>query len=307
MIGRSSVADPAAAKDRMKRCAFCGAAALRPFKLGAYHPRRPAHGPFDLYRCERCRSIITDPPVTPDALDAFYHGEYESGLPSELLRAREAAPLNAFYAKSLQRALRFGNRRAGLAWIEVGAGTGLLARRFGTTFPDSRGTAVDFHDRPPALRDVSNVKWIRGDLNANALDVLDPADVVIALAVFEHVISVERFLESLVDLVNPGGSLYLVCPDAGSPMFRVTGTRWPYWSPGEHLNIPTIAGAKAIVERVVRERGRRLFEARIASVTMPYPLRYLAAFLRLPLLPLILPTWSVPVPAGALEILARIE
>lgn len=285
------------------RCVFCFGA-LVPWVRGAYHPTIRDHGPFDLYRCAACRSVVTAPPPDAERLAGFY-ARYEDGQAPHLLRVREDSPQIAWYSQCADHIAAFAHPSSDFTWLEVAAGSGTFARLFATRFPASSGTALDYHPRPADLSDRANVRWRQGDLNVDAPDA-ETYDVVAALSVLEHVPDVEGFVRRLVRSVRPGGTLYVVCPDATSPMARLLAKRWPYYLPGEHLHVPSLRGARALLDRVLASEGRTA-RSRVRPITVPYTVRYLAAYAGLGAPARVLPkTLSVPVPAGALEIAATI-
>jgi SAM-dependent methyltransferase len=167
-------------------------------------------------------------------------------------------------------------------------------------FPNAEGVALDWAARPAGLDD--RVDWRVADLNEDAFaDAVAPADLVVSLSVWEHVLDPAAFVRRLLRLVAPGGLLYLVCPDAGSLAFRVLRSRWPYWIPGEHLHMPTADGARRCVERAAPGS-----EISVGSVGLPYPPSYVLGFLGLDRLS----RWTrslpaMPLPVGALETVCR--
>jgi hypothetical protein len=173
-------------------------------------------------------------------------------------------------------------------------------------FPAGSGIGIDLHARP-AFVTAPNVSWLQRDLNTGTFSDIAPADVVVALAVFEHVRAIEDFLTTMIALVKPNGSLYIMCPDAGSLAAKIMGPKWPYYLPGEHIHMPTIRGARSALERALGATGRGLRRSRIRAVPMEYTLRYLAAYLHLPFRNAIPPGASLPIPAGVLEIAAQLD
>jgi hypothetical protein len=122
------------------------------------------------------------------------------------------------------------------------------------------------------------------------------------VSVWEHVLEPGAFASKLLKLVAPGGLLYLVCPDAGSLAHRVLRTRWPYFLPGEHLNMPTRRGARRCLERAA-EPGDSITVDRVG---LPYPPAYVLGALGLGRLA----RWArrlpaLPLPVGALEAVFR--
>lgn len=286
-------------------CLYCGSAALRCTHTGLFHPLKTDHGPFAFYKCLECGSGLTLPPPSAESLNALY-GSFESGLPEEMRRWRQDAPLTSWDQQCLDHAMaRAGKQPADrFLWIDVGAGGGELARLAAAQYPDATGIAVDLHRRPRSLDGLNNVQWIESDINRRgfAAQLNVQADVVISVAVWEHVRRPDWFLEDLVQLVKPNGTLYLVSPDYGSAASRLLGRYWPFFTPGEHLCMPSVEGAKQILNRLCRDAAGANVEMFVRRVSLPYPVRYTMSYFRVGWLGRMFPRrWIFPLPAGVLE------
>ena len=295
--------------DGAARCVFCGSSDLSRTHTGLVHPMRPAHGPFDFYLCGSCGSGLTLPPPSLDSLTALYQS-FDRGLP-ELHRTITADdPQDGLYDLCVDRVAELTGHSPGdhFRWIDVAAGGGELAASMCERFPASQGRAIDLHERPASLDDLDRVEWRTCDLNAPdfAAPFEGGADVVTAIAVWEHVVSPDRFVRNLVRLLDPDarpGLIYLLCPDYGSAARRLMGERWPYFTPGEHLFIPTTQGAERCLVSQCEAAARTTSEIWARAVRLRDSVRY--AVLRAGF-PLALGRWiprslRVGMPAGALE------
>lgn len=288
-----------------RACAFCGGADLEQTHDGLYHPFKPDHGPFAFHRCRACGSGLTVDPPSAERLDALYTS-FRDGLPALHRDLMAGDPQRDLYLRCARRLLRRAARTG--AWVDVGAGGGELSEILGGLAPDSAGAAVDRHERPERLTACANVRWIRADLNddgfAARAGLEDSADMVISTAVWEHVVRPDAYALELVRMLRPGGVLYLLCPNYGSLARRGLGRRWPYFTPGEHLNMPTARGARACLGRQWAAVHPNAPEPVIHSgpLALPYSLRYVLrrfGFDRLG--KLVPPRLGLPLPAGALE------
>lgn len=242
------------------------------FDAAGFHPYVPGHGPFRIFRCGQCGSIFTYPNPSMEMMAAFYSG-YQKGMYHKISTLRERFPLDAWFSQCLQRIRRlFPDPGARFTWMDLGAGDGIMSVWMEKAYPNSEGIAVDFHERPPKLA-ASGVRWISADLNRD-LHGLPSVDLVFSITVLEHVLDPRDFVDGILALLHPGGSLYLNCPRADSMAFRLMGKRWPYYLPGEHITIPSVKGLLDMVGTCCRSRFGRIGPLAVRPVIMPYPLGY---------------------------------
>jgi len=278
---------------------------------GLHHRLAPDLRPSNFHRCRSCGSGVTVEPPTEDDLRALY-SRFCDGLPKSQRDAYAADPQTAWYRACLTRISALGHlreRTPPFTWLELGAGGGELSAMMASRFPLALGTAVDQHPAPALLAESKQVGWRVADLNRPgfARDLGARADVVFAIAVWEHVVDPFAFVCEAMRLLAPGGLLYLVCPDYGSAARRLMRRRWPYFSPGEHLNMPSLEGARCCLRRASEEVGLapKLGPApliRARAVWLPYTLGYVARRFGLDRLARRMSAGlAVPLPAGALE------
>lgn len=290
-------------------CWFCGGASLECVQRGLYHPAKRDHGPFEFDRCAGCGSGITPTPPTREQLAALY-GSFRDGLP-DLQRSLAADdPQVAWYARCAKRVTRLSGRTAEseFRWVDVGAGGGELSVLLAERFPRSRGTALDLHPRPASLTARDRVDWLQRDVNGAFSAGLPRADVVVSTAVWEHVLRPDLFVREALELLSPGGLLYLICPNYDSLASRLLGARWPYFTPGEHLHMPSPEGARRCLERAWSSLQGAPGGVEIASrpIFLPYTLRYVLRRFGMEKLGRLMPAaLHLPLPVGALESVAR--
>jgi SAM-dependent methyltransferase len=273
---------------------------------GVFHPFKPDHGPFNIHRCIDCGSCQTDPPPSPDSLKTLY-GSYIDGLPDLHRSITADDPQTALYSKCISRINALSGRQTKdtFSWIDVGGGGGEFSALMAAKFPNSYGTAIDLHSCPKLLAKVSNVEWQQVDINQeNFSAALPQFNLVASIAVLEHVLRPDLFIQNLLRLLRPGGMIYLMCPNNASFAGRILGRRWPYFTPGEHLAIPSPSGMRHCLQnewQQIREKGE---QASIVArpLMLPYTLRYVLRRLGADTFGKYLPVGlSLPLPAGALE------
>jgi len=297
-------------------CPYCGSARLRETHSGLFNRFKPDHGPFDFLRCVDCGSGTTRPVPTRDQLTALY-STFVDGMPGGLREIMEDRAASPWHERPVARLRQLAGLtpQSEFVWHDVGAGAGEMARLMATTFPRSRGLCTDLHERPQTLGPpIPSITWIKADLNDErfAENGAPRADVVYATGVWEHLQRPDLFVRNLLRLLKPHGLLYLVCPNVDCLAFKVMGRAWPYFSPGEHLHMPTPAGAARCIERQLSIEGRTLpAEIRSTPISIPYKLNYFLSYvvtrLGLPGKVTIFPDWlALPFPTGALETWLRL-
>lgn len=288
-------------------CCFCGSRNLKKTHDGLFHPFKKDHGPFSFHRCRNCGSGLTLQPPTGAELTRLY-ASFQDGYAEEVRDMRQGDPQLAIYARQVRRMLRHAERSGERpqTWIDVGAGGGEMSTLIAEALPDATGIAVDLHECPASLASPGRITWKQADINDDhfAAGVGGTAQLVVSSAVWEHVLHPDRFIGNLLRLLAPGGLLYLMTPDYGSLACRLMGRRWPYFEPGEHLNMPTAAGAVSCLLRQWRvvhgDQGDPVI--RCGPLLLPYSLSF--TFKRIGLSPLgrlFPPGFALPLPTGILE------
>lgn len=289
-------------------CCFCDSTNLQVSYQRQLHPVFPEIGQFTIYRCDNCSSMITYPGPEKEVLEKLY-GSFKGGIQKQLQQLRSESPLDALYIQSIRRAVGSMpdkvNQNSVFTWLDVGAGDGILSAMLADKYPDAKGIAVDFHSRPEKLNQLKSVKWIQADLNTTNLQTfieLQSIDLVISLAVLEHVQDPAHFIRHLLPLVSKKGMVYVACPASDSFAGRLMGRKWPYFIPGEHLNIPSKKGCRMMFQRLIANERNAKFEIEVKSIFAPYPVKYLFNYFGgTGIAKLISPKLTLPVPSGVLE------
>jgi SAM-dependent methyltransferase len=274
------------------KCLYCDSPSLHLKYEKAHHPFIQDHGPFDQFECDKCRSLVTHPKPDPTVMNKFYQN-YQDGMPAHLREGRANYSQENLYRNYLEIAKK-EVRSSKFRWLEVGAGGGEFAKLMGEAFPEAQGTCIDFHPRPTHLTH-QNVDWQIVDLNREFGSFAGEFDLIVSFAVFEHVIHPNDYLDNFVRLLAPGGVGLILCPDYSSLMRKAMDQKWPYYLPGEHLNMPSVKGMKKILEKYP------LKSSEVRRVNMNYSCKYILHSLNLKLVNKLVPVdFNVPVPSGVL-------
>jgi SAM-dependent methyltransferase len=264
-------------------CCFCGGHVRLRYK-NQFHKMDTTFGPFDFGECDDCGSGITLNPPSPERLALFY-SDYAKWRP-DFYKAADRE-LDAQYQSYAARILPLAPSGT---WLDIGGGFGevanLIARR------NANGTMIDIGPRPAGL----TVDYRSVDLNNENWE-LPQFDFVYSVAVLEHVLHPDQFIAQSAAVVRPGGHIAVICPDYGSLARRLLGSAWPYYLPGEHLNIPSREGMRRNLARA------GLDDVRVCGMTVDYNLRYALAAAGISAIKA--PNVSLPMPTGILCATAR--
>ena len=272
------------------------------------HPLFPEIGMFSIYRCNNCSSMITYPVPDTEVLKELY-SSFKGGIQEKYQQLRAESPLDALYIQSIRRAFDSLkdkiNENSVFTWLDVGAGDGILSAMLAEKYPNARGSAVDFHSKPEKLNRFDSVQWVQADLNTSSLQTfieLKSIDLVISLAVLEHVQNPADFIRHLLPLVSKKGVVYVACPASDSFAGRSMGRKWPYFIPGEHINIPSKKGCQIMFRHLIANEKHAKFEISVKSILAPYPVKYILNYFGgSRIAKFISPKLILPVPSGVLE------
>lgn len=199
---------------------------------------------FDLHQCQKCGVLWAHAPDAP-VIDEIYNSYYDRAT-------FEIPPATANSLTALVDSLepyRTTNR-----WLDIGYGEGALLKMAENNRWQCYGTEVS----PGAIAYGETRKWT---VTRDAMD--DPRfppggfDVVTMIELIEHVPNPSYFFDFAMQMLRPGGVLYLTTPNIGSINYRILGINWSsVISPPEHLTIWSGRGMRSILQRVGFEKIR---------------------------------------------------
>lgn len=290
-----------------KVCVFCGSDSVFLQYPASYHPVVKSWGPFDIYRCRKCASLFTNPLPTASRLSGFYSG-LEGGIQADVAAIRKTTPLTAWYRQCIRSAMKkWGQAETSQSfrWLDVAAGNGELSRLMLEMYPGASGVAVDLHQEPKGLEKSDRLRWIKSDLNEWDTSLLadERFDVIFGVSILEHILHPAMLVSKMLKLAAPGSVLYLAAPDTRSWAAGILRKKWPYFLPGEHLNMPSVQGMTAMLNQCLLEAGKSgSGKVTVNSIRLNYPVNYLLNYFRIPFPgKFFSDNFTVGTPSGALE------
>lgn len=228
-------------------CCICGAVDGAPVGVGEDFEYHTSAQSFLAVRCPSCDLIYLDPrpslaslPVIyPDDYHAFMFDEEQFGIVHKVRSRLEA-----------RRLLRAGRGLPADAHVlDVGCGDGFhldLLRKHGPSGWFLHG--VDTDERAAAAAGRRGLDVEVGSVEQSRIA---PGSIDLALCIqtIEHVADPVTVLRSIGNLLKPGGRLYLITDNTGSPDFRLTkGRHWGGYHFPRHWNLFNKASLRKLAE-----------------------------------------------------------
>jgi 2-polyprenyl-3-methyl-5-hydroxy-6-metoxy-1,4-benzoquinol methylase len=172
------------------KCPICQTAA----RLMAAHPEA------NIYRCECCTHAFSDPASMPKQEN--YDPDYYDDTHRRWFEHPNTALFDRITAVISQ----------GGAVLDVGCGRGDFLRHVHRKRPDVQLTGIDYSWNQDEI-----IHFLQGD--AFKLDIRDRFDVVVSLAVIEHVPDCVAFAKRMRELAKPGGTLVVMTLNESSILY----------------------------------------------------------------------------------------
>lgn len=220
--------------------------------------RTPDRVHFQLVSCVDCGIVFSDPACDASTLDALYtqsHVHYD----------RQVEQIYESYAPVLDRALPWLSHRG--TFVELGGGTGFMLRYGAAT-----GFASQIEVEPSADAErkfepcTPNARFIRSIFVPGVLPRAS-ASLVCFFQMLDHVPDPRSFLETVFDVLEPGGVAVCVTHNTRALSARVLGERSPIFDI-EH----TFLFAPENLSKLFQSTGFGRVEA--FPIANPYALRY---------------------------------
>lgn len=174
--------------------------------------------------------------------------------------------------------------QAKVEFVSKYVGTGLLLD-VGSSFGHFLAAASPRYDAHGLEPNPSAVEWGNRELGVrstvgSAYDVppqlASHFDVITMWDVIEHLDNPRSALQACRERLQPGGWLFLSTPDAGSLSARITGARWHYQDPVQHINLFSRRNLSRLLHETGFEvRGHVYFGRQYRVAYVLHRLRYL--------------------------------
>jgi len=224
-------------------CPFCGGSATR----SAFEKEG-----FRYAECDDCGSLYSSPRPSSDLLREYLESSeavefWSSHFYRETAAARREQMFRPRAARIAALADQYGLGRDAVC-ADIGAGYGLFAQELADRGRFARIVAIEPDAR---LAEVCRghgftvvQKWVE-DLQSGEIR----ADLATAFEVLEHVYDPVAFLRAAVNAVRPGGLLFFSTLAASGFDIQVLWEQSRSVSPPQHLNFPSIEGARRLMAR----------------------------------------------------------
>jgi SAM-dependent methyltransferase len=239
---------------------------------------------------------------------AYYAEHTAGGIETELRQSRTASAQTRAYSwlsRRIARAWKHHNRgdRDPGSIADVGAGALELTEALHQQYPDARLTAIDFSFDTVPRGELSRSITLQ-EVDLNRLEEGDPLgistyDLVVCVAVMEHVLYPAKLWRYLRRSTREGGMICVMLPDVDSLTHRISGRRWPYYCPDMHLTLPTKKSLRRMAEQSGGGKGQVRIRSFMPRYSLQYLLRYIGISIRLPRSL----DFLVPIPAGAVDLI----
>jgi SAM-dependent methyltransferase len=189
-----------------------------------------------MHRCPNCGMCMVSP--IPAALDDDYDDAYTAGAAADRKNRRLAPD----YLRKIAPHLPGGRWR----FLEAGGSHGWLAEAVRDRF------GADVLVLEPGKSAVAAA--VARGLNARVgylenFGPEKPFNVVCAAHVVEHVQRIDSFLEACGRVLQPGGKLILITPNAGAWKLARFGATWAWAVPEQHTHFLSPASARGLLRR----------------------------------------------------------
>ena len=235
--------------------------------------------------CKNCNAWFIEPMPNAQEMSRYYSENADLGIAEDLRDWREGTSQWKWYeflaARISSIAEKKNENKEDRTIADVGAGGLELSLQLASRFPGSHITAFDLHDLnanidlgdqqnhiDAEILDLNNLSKISSEKFSSKYDL------VICISVIEHVIDPSMLMAFLYELTAPHGVIYIVGPNSESMARKLMGKRWPYYTPDQHLTIPSSKSLELAVNRIAPGSSFE-FKPLLVRYSINYLMKYL--------------------------------
>jgi SAM-dependent methyltransferase len=193
-----------------------------------------AQNPFQLLQCSRCNFISVVNPITD--LSEIYNEAYYEGRGADPLvdyvfeLEHPEQTVRIFEWRGILKAVRHHYRPEldGVRWLDYGSGAGGLVRFLRGRNIEAYGFDVG------GFADQARARGVQNLTSFELTDLRNSFDVISLIEVLEHIHDPVPFLQSVGQLLRPGGLLFLTTGNADP--HRHSFASWGYVIPEVHIS-----------------------------------------------------------------------
>lgn len=238
-------------QEPLTACPLCDKQTLvEHFSVPDLYQQKP--GVFRLDRCESCDHIFQNPQLTVEGL-SFYYRDFYDGLGE---RGMDLV-FGASEVSYRQRVSMIRAHGAPRSWLDVGGGHGHFALIAKHLLPQ---TSFDVLDLSESVEIAAQRRWcdhgIRGLFPEMSTELKGKYDGISMSHYLEHTMDPVAELDTVAEILEPGGLVMIEIPDPDSVIGRALGWLWLPWFQPQHLHL---LSARNLV-KLLEERGFEIAE-----------------------------------------------
>ncbi len=191
---------------------------------------------LEIVSCTNCNSLYT--PYTPWYTSKIYYGNYYEE------RICEEPPI--VHKRLREITAQFSKYRQTNRLLDVGCGAGLLMQAARDHGWNAEG--IDVSESSVRHVQAMGLEAFHGELQ-DAKFQEGQFDVITAAEIVEHLFDPMAVVSEVHRLLRPGGLFWLTTPHVRSITARVKGLNWRCVCPPEHLQLFSITGLQALLQR----------------------------------------------------------
>ena len=201
--------------------------------IGRIVAEDPALSFGGIVRCKTCALATIQTPPTLEALGQFYSAYYASD--SYGTKRDKKIKRAAKRVRRVSRKIRSGTEKRKRRFLDVGSNLGYAVEGARLRGFESTGIEIDGEAVKQAQADFPDNTYIQSTVEALARRG-ETFDFVYCSEVIEHAVDIRSFATALMDLVTPGGVLFLTTPADGHRATPAPLVSWVQVKPPEHLH-----------------------------------------------------------------------